>query len=156
MMMSLGLFVFKLSTLPYQNTSRQVNYGWGTNARFGQRPVSQFLGLGEETIKITGQLLPEMTGGMRYLQVLQSMADSGRAWPLIEGSGTIYGMYVIKNIANDNAEFNSSGQARSINFTLNLTRVDESQAAMFGDLLTQAEGLYNKASSIISNFASGV
>ena len=93
---------------------------------------------------------------MRYLQVLQSMADSGRAWPLIEGSGTIYGMYVIKNIANDNAEFNSSGQARSINFTLNLTRVDESQAAMFGDLLTQAEGLYNKASSTISNFASGV
>jgi len=60
MMMSLGLFVFKLSTLPYQNTSRQVNYGWGTNARFGQRPVSQFLGLGEETIKITGQLRPCM------------------------------------------------------------------------------------------------
>lgn len=29
MMMSLGLFVFKLSTLPYQNTNRQVNYGWG-------------------------------------------------------------------------------------------------------------------------------
>lgn len=155
MMMSLGLFVFKLNTLPYQNTSRQVNYGWGTNTRFGQRPVSQFLGLGEEAMTLKGQLLPEVTGGVRYLQALQVMADSGRAWPLIEGSGTIYGMFVIKSIANDNAEFNSSGQARSITFTLNLTRVDESQAAMFGDLLTQAEGLYNKASSALSNFASG-
>lgn len=156
MMMSLGLFVFKLSTLPYQTTTHQVNYGWGANARFGQRPVSQFLGLGEETMTLKGQLLPELTGGMRYLQVLQSMADSGRAWPLIEGSGTIYGMFIIKSLLTENAEFNSSGQARSINFTLSLTRVDESQAAMFGDLLTQAEGLYNKASSAISNFASGV
>ena len=40
MMMSLGLFVFKLSTLPYQTTNHQVNYTWAENARFGQRAVS--------------------------------------------------------------------------------------------------------------------
>jgi len=155
MMMSLGLFVFKLSTLPYQNTTHTMNYGLGTNARFGQRPVSQFIGLGEETISIKGQLLPEVTGGISYLQTLQAMAESGRAWPLIEGSGTIYGMFIIKSLSNDSAQFNSNGQARSITFTLSLTRVDESQAAMFGDLLTQAEGLYNQASSAIRNFATG-
>ena len=70
MMMSLGLFVFKLSTLPYQTTNHQVNYTWAENARFGQR-------------------------------------------------------------------------------------ADESQAAMFGDLMAQAEGLYNKASSAIGNFITG-
>ena len=155
MMMSLGLFVFKLSTLPYQTTSHQVNYIWAENARFGQRAVSQFLGLGKETLKLTGQLLPELTGGMRYLQTLQSMADSGRAWPLIEGNGTIYGMFVIESLTNDNGEFNSNGQARSITFSVILKRVDESQAAMFGDLMAQAEDLYNKASSAIGNFITG-
>ena len=156
MMMSLGLFVFKLSTLPYQNTSRQVNYGWGTNARFGQRPVSQFLGLGEETIKITGQLLPEMTGGMRYLQILQSMADSGRAWPLIEGSGTIYGMYVIEGLNQTKTEFFRDGMPRRIEFTLSLKRVDESLSDMFGDLSAQLNNLQDTATSALSDISKTV
>lgn len=93
---------------------------------------------------------------MRYLQALQSMADSGRAWPLIEGTGTIYGMFIIESLVKDSGEFNTRGQARTITFTLNLKRVDESQAAMFGDLLAQAEGLYNKASSAVSSVIAGV
>ena len=83
------------------------------------------------------------------------MADSGRAWPLIEGNGTIHGMFVIESLTNDSGEFNSNGQARSISFSVILKRVDESQAAMFGDLMAQAEGLYNKASSAIGNFITG-
>ncbi|MBF7982684.1 MULTISPECIES: phage tail protein [Rahnella] len=156
MMMSLGLFVFKLNTLPYQTLGRIVNYNWQENTRIGQRPVSQFLGLGKESMKLSGLLLPEVTGGISYLQTLEAMAESGRAWPLIEGSGTIYGMFIIESMTHDNTEINSNGQARSINFSVNLKRVDESQAAMFGDLLAQAEGLFNKASSAVSNFVHGV
>lgn len=155
MMMSLGLFVFKLNTLPYQTLGRIVNYNWQENTRIGQRPVSQFLGLGKESVKLSGLLLPEVTGGISYLQVLEGMAESGRAWPLIEGSGTIYGMFIIESMTHDNTQINSNGQARSINFSVNLKRVDESQAAMFGDLLAQAEGLFNKASSAVSNFIHG-
>lgn len=156
MMMSLGLFVFKLNTLPYQTLGRIVNYNWQENTRIGQRPVSQFLGLGKESMKLSGLLLPEVTGGISYLQTLEAMAESGRAWPLIEGSGTIYGMFIIESMTHDNTQINSNGQARSINFSVNLKRVDESQAAMFGDLLAQAEGLFNKASSAVSNFVHGV
>lgn len=155
MMMSLGLFVFKLNTLPYQTLGRIVNYNWQENTRIGQRPVSQFLGLGKESVKLSGLLLPEVTGGISYLQTLEAMAESGRAWPLIEGSGTIYGMFIIESMTHDNTQINSNGQARSINFSVNLKRVDESQAAMFGDLLAQAEGLFNKASSSVSNFIHG-
>lgn len=156
MMMSLGLFVFKLNTLPYQTLGRIVNYNWQENTRIGQRPVSQFLGLGKESVKLSGLLLPEVTGGISYLQTLEAMAESGRAWPLIEGSGTIYGMFIIESMTHDNTQINSNGQARSINFSVNLKRVDESQAAMFGDLLAQAEGLFNKVSSAVSNFVHGV
>lgn len=155
MMMSLGLFVFKLNTLPYQTLGRIVNYNWQENTRIGQRPVSQFLGLGKESVKLSGLLLPEVTGGISYLQTLEAMAESGRAWPLIEGSGTIYGMFIIESMTHDNTQINSNGQARSINFSVNLKRVDESQAAMFGDLLAQAEGLFNKASLSVSNFIHG-
>ncbi|MRT03767.1 phage tail protein [Ewingella americana] len=157
MMMTLGLFVFKLRTLPYQTLKRDVGYGWVENKRVGQRPITQYLGLGTETITLTGQLLPEVTGGQTYLQVFESMADSGRAWPLIEGSGTIYGMFVVQSFNHTNSQLNTDGRARNISFELTLKRVDESYAAMFGDLQEQAKGLYNKASSTVKQlFPNGV
>ncbi len=155
MMMTLGLFVFKLRTLPYQTLKRDVGYSWAENARVGQRPVTQYLGLGTETITLSGQLLPEITGGQRYLHVFESMADSGRAWPLIEGSGTIYGMFVVQKISHSNSQLNPDGRARTISFDLTLKRVDESYVAMLGDLQEQANGLYEKASKTLQQFYPG-
>lgn len=157
MMMTLGLFVFKLRTLPYQTLKRDVGYNWVENTRVGQRPITQYLGLGTETITLAGQLLPEITGGQRYLQIFESLADSGRAWPLIEGSGTIYGMFVVQKISHTNSQLNTDGRARNISFELTLKRVDESYTAMFGDLQEQANNLYEKASTSIKQiYSSGV
>lgn len=155
MMMTLGLFVFKLRTLPYQTLKRDVGYNWVQNTRVGQRPITQYLGLGTETITLSGQLLPEITGGQRYLEAFESMADSGRAWPLIEGSGTIYGMFVVQKFNHTNSQLNADGKARNISFELTLTRVDESFTAMYGDLQEQATGLYDKASQSLQPFFPG-
>ncbi len=40
-----------------------------------------------------------VTGGRWSLLTLQLMAEQGQAWPLIEGTGTIYGMFVIESIS---------------------------------------------------------
>lgn len=145
MMLTLGLFVFMLRTLPYQSMNRQLSYRWPTGSRVGQRPSAQFLGIDAETITLSGQLLPELTGGRLSLLALQTMAEQGRAWPLIEGTGTIYGMFVIEKITEDNKQFFANGQPREINFSITLKRVDESLYAMFGDLRQQASDLLNKA-----------
>ncbi|WP_417636921.1 phage tail protein, partial [Citrobacter freundii] len=50
---------------------------------------------------------------------------SGRPWPLIEGTGRIYGMYVIEQITQNRTEFFKDGKAKKIDFTLNLKRVSE-------------------------------
>ena len=95
----------------------------------------------------TLHLMPEITGGRMSLLVLNQMANEGKAWPLLEGSGTIYGMFVVESLSETRSEFFADGSARSIEFTLTLTRVDESLTAMFGDLQQQADGLLNKASA---------
>ncbi|SQI32031.1 Phage protein U [Serratia plymuthica] len=125
--------------------NRQLSYRWPTGSRVGQRPSAQFLGMDTETITLSGQLLPELTGGRLSLLALQTMAEQGRAWPLIEGTGTIYGMFVIEKITQDNKQFFANGQPREINFSITLKRVDESLYAMFGDLRQQAGDLLNKA-----------
>ena len=148
MMLTLGLFVFQLQTVPYQSLQRDVDYRWPVNNRVGLRPLPQFLGVNEEKISLSGVLMPEITGGKLSLLALNLMADEGKAWPLLEGSGSIYGMFVVNSVSETHTEFFSNGAPRKIEFTLTLTRVDESLAAMFGDMKAQADGLLDQAGGL--------
>lgn len=148
MMLILGLFVFRLQTLPYQTLQRNVDYRWPSNSRIGLRPTLQFLGVSEEKITLSGVLMPEITGGKVSMQLLDAMAVEGRAWPMLEGTGTIYGMFVVNSVSETRTEFFSDGSARRIEFSLTLTRVDESLTAMYGDLRAQAEGLLGQAGAL--------
>ncbi|EKN5093762.1 phage tail protein [Yersinia enterocolitica] len=150
MMLSLGLFVFMRQTTPYQNMNRNIDYRWPTNNRIGLRPAAQFLGVDSEKITLSGALLPELTGGKMSLLALELMAAQGKAWPLIEGNGTIYGMFVIESLSQTGTLFFADGSARRIEFTLKLLRVDESLTAMFGDLQQQADQLIGKVKRYLS------
>ncbi len=136
-MAALGLFVFMLKTTPYQSMQHQQSWRHAFNSRIGMRPAWQFLGPDNDTMTLSGSLYPEITGGRLSLTVLQVMADSGKAWSFIDGSGTVYGMFVIESIDQTKTEFMSNGSARKIDFTLTLRRVDSSLSEMFGDLQEQ-------------------
>ncbi len=82
-------------------------------------------------------LLPEITGGRLSLLMLAKMAESGKAWSLIEGTGTIYGMYVIESLSETRTLFFFNGSARRIEFTLTLKRVDGDFGAVTGSLSDQ-------------------
>ncbi|WJV54487.1 phage tail protein [Prodigiosinella aquatilis] len=149
MMMVLGLFVFTLKTIPYQELQRQRSWRHPTNNRVGYRPVAQFLGPDNDTITLQAVLLPQVTGGKLSLLVLEQMAETGKAWALLEGSGTIYGMYVIESMSETRSQFFSDGNARRIEFTLTLKRVDESLNAMLGDLTEQLSTLKNQTTNYL-------
>ncbi|HCB0074915.1 phage tail protein [Klebsiella variicola] len=153
MMLALGMFVFMRQTLPHQMLQRDAEYRWPSNSRVGKRDAFQFLGPGEEKIILAGTLYPELTGGKLTMTAIRLMADQGRAWPLLDGTGTIYGMYVINNISETGSLFFADGTARKIDFTLTLTRVDESLAALYGDIGEQAKSLIGKAGNMASSAA---
>ncbi|MEZ2680095.1 phage tail protein [Providencia rettgeri] len=136
-MAALGLFVFQLNTTPYQMMQINQKYRYGVNNRVGKRPTVQFIGLDNDDITLSGTLLPSLTGGRLSLLVLEQMAETGRAWSLIDGTGNIYGMYVIEEITQSKSEFFVDGAPRKIDFTLKLKRTDESLSEMLGDLNQQ-------------------
>ncbi|HBS2775283.1 MULTISPECIES: phage tail protein [Klebsiella] len=153
MMLALGMFVFMRQTLPHQTLQRDAEYRWPSNSRVGKRDSFQFLGPGEEKISLAGTLYPELTGGKLTMTAIRLMADQGCAWPLLDGTGTIYGMYVINNISETGSLFFADGTPRKIDFTLTLTRVDESLAALYGDIGEQAKSLIGKAGNMASSVA---
>ncbi len=122
MMLALGMFVFMRQTLPHQTMQRESDYRWPSNSRIGKRDAFQFLGVGEENITLAGVLYPELTGGKLTMTTLRLMAEEGRAWPLLDGTGMIYGMYVISRVNETGSIFFADGTPRKIDFTLSLRR----------------------------------
>ena len=124
-MLTLGVFVFKMDTLPYQDFQRQVKWRYATNSRVGAVPGMQFVGRDNDTITLSGVLLPEITGGTVSLALLETMADRGEAWPLIEGTGHVYGLFVVEGLSTTRTLFFADGAARRIEFQISLKRMDE-------------------------------
>ncbi|WP_075685080.1 phage tail protein [Serratia marcescens] len=125
MMMIYGMFVFMLDSAPYQSLARTSGFRHVNNERIGRSAKWQYLGAGEDAITLSGVLYPEITGGDISLELLRTMAYVGRPWPLIEGTGVIYGMFVIDNITETRSEFFADGKAKKIEFTLSLKKVSE-------------------------------
>lgn len=138
MMMALGLFVFSLDTAPYSEFQRQVGWRHPGNSRVGRRPSHQFTGPDDETITLSGKLMPELTGGDLTLAVLELMGDTGDSYTLIEGTGRYYGQFVIDSLDTKRTYFFQDGAARACDFTLKLTRVDDGQIATVASHIAQA------------------
>ncbi|HBZ7931908.1 TPA: phage tail protein [Klebsiella variicola subsp. variicola] len=95
------------------------------NDRVGRSAKWQYVGAGENQLTQGGLLYPEITGGNLSLGAVSTMAYIGLAWPLIDGVGSIYGMYVITGLQETHQEFDRYGKAKKIEFTLSLQRVGE-------------------------------
>ena len=125
MMMVFGLFVFELRTLPYQQLQLSRNWRHVKNDRVGRSAKWQYVGAGENQLTLGGLLYPEITGGNLSLGAVSTMAYTGLAWPIIDGIGSNYGMYVITGLQETHQEFDRYDKAKKIEFTLSLQRVDE-------------------------------
>lgn len=127
-MMALGQFVFGLDTLAYQSFQRQQDWRHPSNSRVGARPARQFLGPGDDTITLTGLHAPEFRGKRKVLDDLRTMADAGKAYALVSGTGDVLGAWVIESVQETGTYFVREGVARRIEFTLVIKRVDDDQA----------------------------
>ena len=104
MLMALGMFVFSLPTLAYQEMQRQSNWRHPSNSRVGSRSAHQYVGPGDDTVTLSGVLVPELLGRASTLEELRAMADTGKAWVLVSGAGEIFGAFVIENTGADAAQ----------------------------------------------------
>lgn len=138
MMMAFGQFVFSLPTMAYQELQRQTSWRHASNSRVGARPSRQFVGAGDDTLNLSGVLAPELTGGTAALDEVREMANTGAAWPLVDGNGIVYGQWVIESLNESKSIFMADGTARRIEFQLQLTRVDDGLTDAIGGSARQA------------------
>ncbi|WP_424679592.1 phage tail protein [Escherichia coli] len=158
MMMIYGMFVFELRTLPHQQLQQNKSWRHVKNERVNRSASWQYIGAGDDRIVLSGVLYPEITGGEVSLSLLTTQAYTGRPWPLIDGVGQIYGMYVLTGTNTTRSEFDRYGKAKKIEYSLTLERCDEDlrerlQSSSFSDMLS---GFKDKVTSSLNSAASSV
>lgn len=144
MMMVLGLFVFGLETLAYEQFQRQTQWRHASISRVGAQPARQFTGRGDDTLTLPGVLVPGLAGTTLSLDTLRFMADTGKAWPLVEGTGRLYGAWVIESLQETRTLFFRDGAARRIEFSLTLQRIDDGKVDALGAALDVAGNLLRR------------
>lgn len=135
MLMALGTFIFSIPTLAYESLAKETSWRHASQSRVGARSAKQFLGVGDCTTKLQGWLAPGQVGLTLSLSMLEGMANTGKAFTLVDGLGVFHGVYVITSMNETHSYFNRFGQARKIEFELNLERIDEDLVdGQLGDL----------------------
>ncbi|HFF1488605.1 TPA: phage tail protein, partial [Escherichia coli] len=151
MMMIFGMFVFELKTLPHQQIQQSKTWRHVRNERINRSAAWQYIGAGDDQITLSGMLYPEITGGEVSLTLLNTQAYTGCPWPLIDGTGQIYGMYVITGLQTTRSELDRYGKAKKIEFSISFQRCDEDmreklQSASAGELLNSMK---SRAASVL-------
>lgn len=140
MLMAVGQFVFGLSTLAYEEIKRSNTWRHPSSSRVGARPARQFVGVGDDTITLSGWVAPELVGTHASVAELRAMADTGQAWALVSGTGEVFGQYVIESLNETGTLLAANGKPRRIAFDLQLTRTDDNQGG--SKVTVQENGQY--------------
>lgn len=121
-LMTLGLFVFGMDNLPYEQLRHSMEWRHAATERHQARPAGQYLGPGTETISLTGHCLPGIAGHYSAFDRLIEMADTGEDYPLMDGTGRIYGHFRIMKLDREHSDVMAGGLPRKMSFTLDLER----------------------------------
>ena len=124
-LMTLGMFVFGMSTVAYQDLQRSREWRHAGSERHGARDASQFIGPGPDTVTLAGLLVPEVAGSFSALDTLADMADAGDTYPLIDGLGRIFGHYRITRLEEQHLSVMAGGLPRHVGFRIELQRGDD-------------------------------
>ena len=125
MLLALGDYRFSIETAAYRELRRETEYRWRSQPRLGRAPAWQFLGRGEDVVRLAGAIYPHFRGGLGQLDAMRTEADRGEPLSLVAGDGAVLGQWVIRRIAETQAETWADGRPKRQEFELELAAYGE-------------------------------
>lgn len=127
-----GLFPFSVDTIPHELFKLSTSYKYAENSRVGETNSLQYLGKNNDIVTLEGALFPLITGGRNIVELFKVQAELGTAFPLIEGTGRIYGMFVCTSVEETSKYLEANNAANRIDFTIAFKRDGDESFSLGG------------------------
>lgn len=121
--LSLGEVHFTVADLPLVGVRRARRWQWEALARLGLPPLLQYRGEGEERVSLRIAIGPGL-GRATAVEDLRALADTGIAHVLADGTGLIYGSFVLSDLREDGRVLDGAGRPRRRTVSLELRRYE--------------------------------
>ena len=119
-MLMLGPVMFSTDGTSFEAISRTWSFSWPAQKLAGYNPQPQYTGPGEQTLTITGTVLPGRYGSETTIDTIAGMGRLGYALPMVAGTGEVLGSWAIRSVNKNGGNYASNGGARKVEFTLTL------------------------------------
>lgn len=126
-LMTLGTIRFSVSEGSYRNLSRDLEMRVARMDRASRQAARQVLGE-DETIEIEGVCYPGQRHAADRVESFRALARTRKAAMLTDGTGAVWGMYVIERVSERGSEFLSNGVAQRQDFRISLGAAGEDAA----------------------------
>lgn len=108
----------------YNELVRKTQYRWSAVERFAKASAQQYVGLGEDTISLQGEVYPHWQGGLYQVEDMRALAAQGKpqkmvAMPIID-KGVDMGFWVIKSVEETQSNIRPGGIPGKQRFRLEL------------------------------------
>ncbi len=120
---SLGLFIFDLASLPFNEVGRRRDWRHARSERVGVRDAFQFTGPGQDRVSLQGAIVPGVAGSFASIETLVQMAETGDVHQFADGTGRIWGGFVIQSLDTRGRYITVDGVPRMIDFAIEIERV---------------------------------
>ena len=108
MLMQLGDFQFRISTLAYQSLVKQYRYRWSVQNTIDKDEDVQYSGVGTQTISFSGVSYP-IHNTLEPNEALKAEADKHEPLILVDAEGNVLGNFVIEEVTFKQSNFHKSG-----------------------------------------------
>lgn len=123
--MQLGDVQFEANQVPVRKLKRVTKARFAKHDILESQPAYEFVGRESDEVTLGGSMFPEFERPAEVgLGQLRLMVEEGQDHLLVDGTGEVWGVFVILNLDEQTEGFfpRANGRAAQVNFSINLRR----------------------------------
>ncbi|MBP1852108.1 phage tail protein [Rhizobium halophytocola] len=129
MLYSIGALTIDTQPFSVTDVQRSARADFAAKALIGAMPSREFMGEGDDTLTLSGQLLPYRLGGLTELEMAHGLRQSGQRLPVLRGDGKRLGWFVIDSISENHRDIMRDGVGFTVAHEISLVKVSPEGAS---------------------------
>ncbi|TIQ07118.1 phage tail protein [Mesorhizobium sp.] len=121
MLMKIGLVECDLA-FNIDTHGRETTHDYAEKPVVGAMPPLEDVGVGSETLTVSGRLIPSKLGGLGTLNILRRAQLAGTPQLVTRGDGSVFGFYVVQSISDEHAFLDRDGVGQIVDITVKMQK----------------------------------